>query len=320
LSGLVSSRQISLKSEYFTKITAPFGLALLLLIGICPYLLRRGPDRSWRTLGAAGIAIAAAGIWWLAHSLAFACLVICGFVATNLVVDFVRHRCWRTLSVAGVALVSTGIWWLAPGLGFACLSWCGLFAAGMVLNFVLWYRRNRNSAGAVEPRIWNARSYGARIVHIGVLLAFIGIAGSGGFDIEKQVALQPGERAQIGDFELVYDDLKADHGPNFTAVTADVSVYKGAKRIDLLSPSVAFYAQSGKRTSEVDVRRTLAGDLYLALTEVGNANKINLTVYIKPLINWIWIGNVLMVVGTGLVVAAVVGRKRGAPQGDTIEI
>ncbi|GEM_PF-502744 len=257
LSGLVSSRQISLKSEYFTKIAAPGGLVLLLLLGICPYLLRHGFNRSWRTFGAVFVGVAAMLVWVLAGKLAIAYFVVCGFVGLNLAADFVQR-----------------------------------------------YTRRRTDGGA-ERLSGSLRWYGARVVHVGVLLTFVGIAGSGGFDIEKQLALRPGERAQIGDFELAYDDLKADHGPNFTAITAAVSVYKGAERIDLLSPSVAFYAQSGKRTSEVDVRRTLAGDLYLALTEVDNASKlINLTVYIKPLINWIWIGNILMVVGTGLVIAA----------------
>ena len=39
-------------------------------------------------------------------------------------------------------------------------------------------------------------------MHVGVLLAFVGIAGSGGFDVQKQVALKPGERVQVGGFEL----------------------------------------------------------------------------------------------------------------------
>jgi cytochrome c-type biogenesis protein CcmF len=155
-------------------------------------------------------------------------------------------------------------------------------------------------------------------VHIGVLMAFIGIAGSSGFDVEQQVALKPGERVQVGSFELTYNDLDASHGPNFTAVAADVSVHKGQKQLGRLSPSIAFYGQSGKRTSEVDIRRTLAGDLYLALTEADSGSKlINLTVFIKPLINWIWIGTVLMVLGTAIVLAAGLGRKRIGPAGDT---
>jgi len=268
-SGLVSSQKITLKSDYFTKITAPGGLILLLLLGACPHLMRHGLGRSWRTLGAIVTAVAALAIWVLAHHLAIAYLVACAFVAINLVADFIQRH------------------------------------------------KRRPASDEATPGRASLRWYGARIVHLGVLLAFVGIAGSGGFDLEKQVALKPGERTQVGNFELVYDGLDAQHGANFTAVKADVSVYRGQTCIAKLRPAIAFYAQADKRTSEVDVRRTLAGDLYLALTEADSTTKlINLTIFLKPLINWIWIGSGLMVLGTALVLAPGLGRSRNISQGN----
>jgi cytochrome c-type biogenesis protein CcmF len=269
LSGLVSSEKVTLKSDYFTKITAPGGLVLLLLLGICPHLMRHGLGKSWRIIGAAVTGIAAVLIWMLAHQLAIAYLVACAFVVMNLAADFIQRY------------------------------------------------THHGAAGEATPARASLRWYGARIVHIGVLLAFVGIAGSGGFDLQKQVALKPGERTQVGHFELAYDGLDAQHGSNFTAVKAKVSVYRGQTCIAQLAPALAFYAQSGKRTSEVDIRRTLAGDLYLALTEADSATKlINLTIYVKPLINWIWIGSGLMVLGTALVLAAGLGRTWNASQGN----
>jgi cytochrome c-type biogenesis protein CcmF len=263
--GLITEDKV-LTSEYFTKITAPGGLVLLLLLGVCPHLIHHGLSKGWRTVGAVVTGIASVLIWVLAGSLAIAYLVACAFVGLNLVADFVQRYTHRQ----------------EGGTLMASLRW-----------------------------------HGARVVHIGVLMAFIGIAGSSGFDVEKQVALRPGERVQVGGFELTYNDLDASHGPNFTAVAASVSVSKGQKQLGKLSPSVAFYGQSGKRTSEVDIRRSLAGDLYLALTEADSGSKlINLTVFLKPLIDWIWIGTILMVLGTAVVLAAGLGRKRIAPAGD----
>lgn len=261
-SGLLSDRQISLRSEYFTRITAPGGLILLLLIGICPYLVRHGLGRNWRSLGAALTALAAVLVWALANALAIACLIACAFVTVTLTADFVER-----------------------------------------------YIQRRGQTGSPTSSRASLRWYGARIVHIGVLLTFIGIAGSSGFDTEEQVAMRPGEKVQVGDFELIYEDLNAEHGANHTAVTAGIRVRKGGRQIDELAPSIAFYTQPNRRTSEVDVRRTLAGDLYLALTEVDTASRlINLTVHIKPLINWIWIGNILMVLGTIAVTVSLAGR------------
>ena len=254
-SGLFADRQISLQSSYFTKITAPGGLALLLLLGICPRLLQRGASRSWRWLGAVVATLAGAAIWLFTRALAPVCLVLCLFVGVNLVVDLIGRR----------------------------------------------------------PR--SLRSYAARVIHFGVVLMFVGIAGSGGYALEKQVALKPGERVEVGKFELAFNDLSVDHGPDFTAVTADIAVRGGGKQVDTLAPSLAFYSRSGQRTSEVDIRRTLLGDLYLALTEVDNASSlINLTIYIRPLINWIWIGALVSVLGTILVLAAIIGKGRSVPR------
>jgi cytochrome c-type biogenesis protein CcmF len=211
------------------------------------------------------------------------------------------------------------IWVLAHNLAVAYLVACAFVGLNLAADFMTRYVRRRMRPDSQTPSS-GLRWYGARVVHIGVLLTFVGIAGSGGFDTEKQAALRPGERIEMGDLALTYNDLTANHGANFTAVTAEVSVRKGQTQVDTLAPSIAFYAQSGKRTSEVDIRRTLLGDLYLALTEVDSATKlINLTVFIKPLINWIWIGNVLLVLGTALVLAAGFGRARSTPQGGTVE-
>ncbi len=272
LSGLVSTHPISLKPEYFTKITAPGGLVLLLLLGVCPHLTRYGLGKNWRVLGAVLVGISAALIWGFAKNVAIAYLVVCAFVGLNFVADLVQRHTNRQASAATARLSVT-------------LRW-----------------------------------YGARIVHIGMLLAFVGIAGSGGFDVEKQVALRPGQKVQVGKFELTYNDLDAEHGPNFTAVKANISVSKGQKQIGTLRPALAYYASSEKPTSEVNIRRTLASDLYLALGGVDSATKlVNLTIFIKPLINWIWIGSGLMVIGAVVVTGAAVGRRKDSAQGGEVE-
>jgi len=266
-SGLFTDQKISLQSDYFTRITAPGGLALLLLLSICPHLLRHKISRSWRTIGVLLVAVIALAAWILTRKLAPACFIICGYAALGLVVDF-----------------------LARYVKF----------------------RNRSDKQSVPKP--NLRWYGARIVHVGVVLAFIGIAGSGGYEIEKNAALRPDDKITVAGFDITFDGLKADHGPNFTAVTAEILVHKGQKLIAKLNPSRAFYHSSQKRTSEVDIRRTLGGDLYVALTGVDNSRDlINLKVLVKPLINWIWIGSIVSVLGTVLVLISYYRRKTTVP-------
>jgi cytochrome c-type biogenesis protein CcmF len=265
-SGLFSKNQITLKPGYFTKITAPGGLLLLLLLSVCPYLVRFGINKSLRTVGAAIAAISA----------------LAGLVITDK---------------------------LAPAVfilsGFAILSLAGDFINRMVKNRT--GNRDRSKTG------FNLRWYGARIVHIGVVMVFIGIAGSGGYGHEEQVALKKGSQAQSAGFNMTFEGLKADHGPNYTSVRADIIVEKDGSLFARMHPSQAFYSDSGKRTSEVDIRRSLAGDLYLALNQVDSTSGlINLNVMVKPLIDWIWIGCIVSICGTIIVLISFYLRRKTA--------
>jgi len=281
LSGLFTEQKISLKPEYFDKITAPGGLLLLLLLSVCPHLLRFGISKSWRTIGAVFVMIAAVMAWFVTHRFTIPCFIICGFAMLSLVADFVGYE----MTIAN---------------------------------------RKKKGSSAHRSLHW----YGSRVVHTWVVLMFVGIAGSGGYGLEEQKALMPGQTFTLGKFKIVYEDLKADHGPNFTAATASILVYKtqdsddtkaaaadtsvtkDGKLIAELKPSKAVYTASGKAVSEVDIRRTLAGDLYLALTDLDSSSKlINLRILIKPLINWIWIGSIVMILGTVFVLISYHRKK-----------
>ena len=255
LSDLVGKRQITLKPEYFTKITSPGGLILVLFIGLCPYLWQHGFKKSVRLILAGLVVAGCAVLWFIYKQIALLFFIVSGFLLLNLVMDT-------------VILVRAGR--------------------------------------------FNLRAYGARIVHLGVALMFIGIAGSGGYDTERQMSMVPGQQEQLGNYKLVYESLGADHGPNFTAMWAAVSVYdKHDQLVAQLKPAKAVYSAGGKAVSEVDIRRTLGSDVYLAIMDVDISSKmINLRAMVKPLINWIWIGSVFLVIGAGIVVTHfVVTRK-----------
>jgi len=269
---------ITLAPEFFTKITAPGGLFLLLFIGLCPHLLKRGFNKSWR--------------------------IILGVIPVAAVVTIWLFTC--SLDTARPSDISEAIgWWgqwlLSGSPAIPCFILSGFVLVNLLADFV-GYKANKSSR--------NLRWYGARIVHLGIAVMFIGIAGSGGFDMDKTVAMRVGDKTNIARYELTFNDLKIEQGRNFTAVAANISVHKGGDLIAQLKPAKAFYGASKKNVSEIDIRRTLAGDLYLALTEVDNSQKlINLHIMIKPLINWIWIGSFVMVLGTLAVMLSSLKQK-----------
>ncbi len=278
LSGLLSSRQITLKPDYFTKITAPIGLALLLFMGICPLLVTHWIKKDWRTWGAAGVIALVA--------LALLCPAPASSSAAG-----------QEDQASSVVKALTHL--LSSRLALASLLICVFVGVNLVVDIV----------GGIRKRgKFNLRWVGSRIVHVGVLLVFIGIAGADGYDQKLEQPMKPGEQVAIGPFELTYQKLRTQHGPNYTAILADVAVTRDGRPVTRLSPALAYYDQSDKRTSEVDIHRSLTRDLYLALTEATSATGvINLTVYLKPLINWIWLGSLIGVFG---VVLSMLGLPR----------
>ncbi|MFH1615328.1 MAG: cytochrome c-type biogenesis CcmF C-terminal domain-containing protein [Planctomycetota bacterium] len=249
LSGLLSSRKITLEADYFTKITAPGGLALLWLLSVCPYLAKHHLTVNWRIIGALLAALISLVLWFCSKGFSLPCFVLCGFAGVNLALDIVLR---------------------------------------------LTKKRNKQPNHTMSSLHW----YGARIVHLGVLLTFTGIAAAGGYDIRQNSALTPGRTITIAGFDVTFDGLEADHGQTFTAVVAGLSVRKSGEMVGTLRPSLAFYNTSGQRTSEAAIIRTIGWDLYSAFTEIDRENElINLTVYFKPLMNWIWIGCALVVTG-----------------------
>ncbi len=268
----VSMAPVTLEPSFFTRITAPGGLLLLFFIGACPHLVRRGLSFNWRILSGVVCLAAAAAVWlW---------------------------TCWR--NAAGDQ--GWAQWLLGGSPAVPCFIMCGYVMANLLADVVAYERKKRSAA----PLLQSLRWYGARAVHLGVAIMFVGIAGSGGYGVEKALAMIPGDKTTIKDFQLTYEKLEGRHGSNFNAAIAVVSVTKDGADVGSLRPARAVYSPGGQTLSEVDVRRTLAGDLYLALTDVNVSTRmINLRIMVKPLINWIWIGSTLMAAGTIMVMIAV---------------
>jgi cytochrome c-type biogenesis protein CcmF len=221
------------------------------------------------------------------------------------------RRDWRIIIVCFTAIAAIAAWFLTKAFAIPCFIICA-FGLFNLISDVVGYERSITKRKREDPSVKrNLRWYGTRIVHIGVVLVFVGIAGSGGYDKDEYFALKPGDKITIDSFDIVYDDLRAENGPNFLAIVADLSVFKEGELLSKLSPSKAYYEKSEKPVSEVAIRRTLAYDLYTALTEADADSKlINLRVLIKPLINWIWLGSILSTVGVLVVLASFYKRKQ----------
>jgi cytochrome c-type biogenesis protein CcmF len=120
-----------------------------------------------------------------------------------------------------------------------------------------------------------------------------------------------GSEMKLGPYRLVCQSFTQDSNPNYDTEYALLDVYRGGKKITQLAPEKRFYVASQTSSTMVALHSTLASDLYV-IYEGKNPDTDTpiIKVFLNPLMNWIWIG-VLIVVG-GTLLALVPNLTRAA--------
>ena len=195
--------------------------------------------------------------------------------------------------VTGVVLLVLGFGSSWPGL--LAYTFCAFVAASIVLEFV----RGRRATGSVFKLIArNRRRYGGYIVHAAVVLLAIGIAGSSAYQTERDQVLRPGQSIEAAGYKLTYTGLKGVRGPNYTGYRALVSVSGHGERFGL-DPGVNHYFIEGftNQAAIYHDPRSL-GDVFTKAQLAGkHGARIDLQVFVKPLINLIWVAGFVFVAG-----------------------
>jgi cytochrome c-type biogenesis protein CcmF len=143
----------------------------------------------------------------------------------------------------------------------------------------------------------NKRRYGGYIVHLGVIMIFAGITGSSAFQKEKMANLAPDESMQIAEYTLHYQGLVDQSTEHAQVVAAKMQVERAGQTIATLFPAKQKH-QNHDPVSEVAIRQTPKEDLYLILTGWDEQERASLKVLVIPLVAWIWIGGIVMIIGT----------------------
>jgi cytochrome c-type biogenesis protein CcmF len=145
----------------------------------------------------------------------------------------------------------------------------------------------------------NQRRYGGYIVHISVVLMFIGFLGAA-FNFEETRVLQPGERWQIEDYTLEYRQTRPVQNPHYAGAMARLGVLRDGDPVGVLQPEKRMYFQQEQPTTIPAVAGGLREDLYVILMGVEPDRSAAFKVYVNPLVNWIWIGGYVFVIGNTL--------------------
>jgi cytochrome c-type biogenesis protein CcmF len=263
ISEYASGDKISLDAGWYNRLMVPIGLFLLFLTGV-------GPLFAWRRTS----------------------------------VESLR----RNFQWPGVAaLVLVGALFAAGVRHFYALISFGFCLFVLLTVAVEFYRGAGSIAGKNEMNFLratfelthrNTRRYGGYLVHVGIVLMFVGFTGAA-FNRNEVAEVVVGNHMSIGHYDLRVADLQQGETPNYDWHRAIMEVKKDGAVIGVLHPEKRFYKASRQGTHEVGVRQRLNEDLYLNFAGMSDDNqRAVIQAYVFPLVSWIWVGGLVLVAGT----------------------
>jgi cytochrome c-type biogenesis protein CcmF len=274
LSEAVRGVKVSVGAPFFDQVNVPVFLALVFLMGV-------GPLIAWRRASADNLR--RNFLWPVVTGVAAAAVVRLAGVRSSLAV----------LSLALVAFV----------------------AATIVLDVVRALRARRRLgegplAALGQLLVRHNRRYGGFLVHLGILVIVVGVTGSQAWSVQTETTLRRGEQVELAGYQVRFDGLSATEESNHFKVTGNFTVTNGM-RDTALQPAKKFYPQEQSPIAYVDYRLGLVEDVYLVLGDfTRDGTQATVKLQVNRLVSWIWIGGVLLTVGTGL---AVLPERRAAP-------
>jgi cytochrome c-type biogenesis protein CcmF len=293
VSEYVEGHKVTMGPPWYNAVEIPIGLFLLFLTGI-------GPLLPWRSASLKSIRrnfiLPSVALW--------VTVIVCLFAGVRPWKDgaFDQGNFWALVAFAlGAAVMTAILSEFLRGAGvIARQTGKNLFAATWLLT-----RRN-------------TRRYGGYIIHIGVVIVVIGLAGSAfNRNIESELSLH--DKMSIGPYTLECVGFTQDSNANYNSEYGLLDVYSEGKRVNVLAfnqwalgiiptfhfvplqmtPEKRVYLVNGQPQTMVAIHSVPSWDLYVVYegTNPDNGRPI-IKAFLNPLVGWIWAGLVVLVIGT----------------------
>ena len=204
--------------------------------------------------------------------------------------ELLRHRLQWPAWVGAAAIV------LAVVIGargfFALLAFAlGGFAAGSALRQVALASRRNGWRGFV------GRTNGGMIVHLGVIMIGVALAASGSYLRQAELRFTEGQTIEFADQAITYEGMRTTEHKDRVEIAAVVDV-DGTE----LTPATNRFIATGQVTGSPGTKSTLTRDSQITLISQPEAagESVVLRITVQPLISWLWIGGLVMAIGTVL--------------------
>ena len=139
--------------------------------------------------------------------------------------------------------------------------------------------------------------YGMLLAHIGVAIFVVGVTMVKSYEAEKDVSLTVGETVELGGYAFKFEALNDVKGPNYVAARGTMSVTRNGSPVATMYPEKRIYNVQKNPMTEAAINTGFTRDLYVSLGEMVNDKAWVIRVQVKPFVDWIWGGCVLMALG-----------------------
>jgi cytochrome c-type biogenesis protein CcmF len=277
ISEAVAGVQVSVGAPYFNSVTVPLFLLIIFLMGVGPMIAWR--KASWDNLK--------------------------------------RNFLWPAILslVVGLTLFIWRVRDFLPVLGFTLSAFV---VATILFDTTLAVRARRRIAGEGVVRALmtlarrNQRRYGGLTVHLGIVLVALGIAGSMSYSVEREVTLRLKESVSVGHYRVQFEGLRGLQQPTHFRVEGAFRVFNQGHELGVLAPALKFFPNQQSPVGRAIHRSTFADDLYLILSGFSelDQNRATFKVLVRPMVVWIWLGGVVIALGTLVAVWPFEGKAK----------
>lgn len=133
--------------------------------------------------------------------------------------------------------------------------------------------------------------------HLGFAVTLIGISLVSAYGVERNVRMALGDKVQVQNYEFLFDAVTQEQGPNYSAERGHFVITQNGKQVSELYAEKRFYPVQRNSMTEAGIDSGITRDLFVALGEQLENGDWAIRIYVKPFINWIWLGAFIMAFG-----------------------
>ena len=242
------NKKLSIQAPFFNAVNLPLAMMLITLMSVTPFIAWK--NGSIKKLG-----------HYLLPVLAISILIA---VAVFL---FITSR-WEVVMLSGI---------LYFGFHSILLELSKTFRTRAAI------KAKKENPSSFSYLFRDRRKWGGMLIHLGVLVAFLGFMGNF-FKEEKDVVMKPGDVFEIGEYNIHYKEEVFFQERNVQHRAGLFEIYSKGEFLTVLRPSKAFYPTAEEPITEVAIYRTLREDLYLSPSSFNKDSSATLTIFVNPMI------------------------------------